>query len=247
MLNQLQFPGMGDHRPQASQSPAGGSGVPQRPRDASDPHRGAQARLQANRDRILGKGNARTPDAPDIVHVGEYGLDVGTHEQVASTMPMVPVHENFSSDSTRQFQKFGETRWVNLVGDNAVRMAQREVVAGRVEQLRKDPDIGKDPRFPAGHASHMPNVLEVPNSRKDRGGRVPMVVQGTHRTAAARANGQLFMEARVIPREKSLDARYDRQAAEADPLLRQRRFFGQDTAWSRYKTGDVTLRGPVEA
>ena len=90
-------------------------------------------------------------------------------------------------------------------------------------------------------------MLEVAKSRQDRGGSVPVVVQGTHRTAAAIANGQMFMEARVIPREKAPDARYDRQAQERDPLWRQRKHFGNDTAWSRYATGNPTLRGPVDA
>lgn len=239
VISQLQFPGM--------EGPSAPPGGPQQERVAPTSLTPAQRRLQANRDRITFKGNPRTPASEDVLGVERYGLQRASAEQRSAATPLVPVNPRFSTpDTTRQFQKFGETRYVPLVGDNAVRIGQEAVNPRRVSQLRQDPEMGKDPRFPADHASQMPHVLEVPASRRDRSKTVGVLMQGTHRAAADIANGRLFTEARVIPRSRALDAKNDRVEHEEEPLNVQRATFKEETAHWRWRTGNPTLKGPID-
>ena len=184
---------------------------------------------------------------PIETDVAEYGLKHSTLPQIGAAMPMVPVASTYIGDSTGQFTRHGVNKFVNLVGDHAVVMGQTHVNAARVEQIRKSPSMGQDPRFPANHTRNIPNVLEVAASPKNRGATAQVVMQGTHRTAAAIANGQMFTEARVIPRERAVDARNDRSARNADPMWRIRAEFKQDTADDRYRYRQPLLRGPIDA
>lgn len=240
----MQFPGM-EGTTSAPQGSVTGAGLPRRRRAVEAPQTASQDALDANRARITKEGSARPGDNWDTTPVEDYGLRRATPFQTASAMPLTPVAHTYVGDTTRQFSAFGKTKFVNLVGENAVGAGQANVNPERVDQLRRNPDAGRDPRFPKDHAANLPNVLEVAQARDRSGSTAQVLMQGTHRTAAAIANGQMFMEARVIDRHSRVDAVADRQARNADDLWVQRAQFKQDTAEDRQRYRTPTLRGPI--
>lgn len=200
MFNQLQFEGM----PQPSAASSA-------PREPQAPEPSPQHEKQAqNRRRITAEGNARSPyGGGETVPVERYGLEMGdVDEHDIEQFRRMP-HDTFN------FRRHARTEFVNLTGPGQLKTFQETVNPHRVKQLAEDPSMGSDPRFPG---RELPKVIRT---RDDR----TMVINGTHRIAAARGyQGQLFTEARVLHESdiKPRPAWVRRAAGERDSLAYKR-------------------------
>ena len=137
---------------------------------------------------MVQSGELQEDDLPEglgTIPTDDFGVRSTGYSSIFSKGHPVPPPMQFHSTSRAAWRNVAEQKWVPF--DDKLESLQGDVSAGRIEELRQDPSSGDSGRLPY---PELPRVYE--NESGDH-----YIVDGNHRTMAAKARGQLFFEARV--------------------------------------------------
>lgn len=124
----------------------------------------------------------------DFSTLADRGITDRSHPEIAAkVMPGLPP----PADNT-MWTKFGTREFFNR---DELGSLQNYVYEPRVAEIRDNPAMGQNPRFPAGH--EMPHIIAVANRERPRGYE-GLVANGNHRVAAEMDKGALFIEGRTL-------------------------------------------------
>lgn len=181
---------------------------PQR-RPGSDPALEARiGRRDANRERLAGtdaayeRSFASGWDDPHTAPMDkQYGIPNVFDSVVNSgNMPEIGPHDS------PVFRKLGRDKEVPLIGPDRLTTMQDTVSPERVDEIRRNPGLGTDSRFP-GRELPLSIELDVgPGGFGRPGGVRDVLWNGNHRVAAAVEDGQMFTPVRSIPNSWVTDA-----------------------------------------
>lgn len=109
------------------------------------------------------------------------------------TVPTLMQHGIPAPADNTPWTKFGISHFFNR---DELSSAQNFVFEDRVKEIRENPALGQNPRFPANHEK--PHIAVVANRPDMPRGYEGVIMNGNHRVAAELDKGALFIEGKSI-------------------------------------------------